>query len=62
MFDRAWNFSKNQSINEFVFYELHSDGVTIRASNDIRVYVVRLVLGSIPGCELYERYTFAKYE
>ena len=36
--------------------------VTVRASDDIRVHVMCLVLSLISGCDLCERYTFAKYK
>jgi hypothetical protein len=33
-----------------------------KAPADKRVYVVRLVAGLIPGCNLCERYAFAKHK
>ena len=60
-----WNLEWTKSVQKDEkekLCELCPDGVTVRASDNIRLHVVRLVLGSIPSSDLYERHTFEKYK
>ena len=58
---KFWSVQKKKDEKEKLC-GLRFDGVTVRASNDIRVHVVRLVLGSIPSCNICGRYTFGKFK